>query len=869
LAGPSWQQLGHFFPGWAPAAVEVESPAQAHPVLARFLRSWGERQPWCLILDDCHWSDPATLDLVPLLCSHLEGARGVLVFACRPYPPEMSETAAAVFDRLAAVDQVRIVDLAPLGPDEVADLAGHLLEARPQACLVDAIYAATAGVPFFVVELARHLRLEENLETSGEEVSASASTDLSAIVTTGTQSLVLNRIRSLGGPSADLAGYFAVCGTVDVRSPAFHALPTILGLDPMAAAGAVDELVRSDLLRLEGQHTLGFSHPILRSAVYEAMGFGRRRELHAAVADQLMSARRSGRSVALTEVAHHVAASAQIGDGEAIAIVVAAGDEVLKRAPAVAAVWYERALALVGPADAELHGELAARLARGRFLSDQLDGTITAVREALEHLGPGQRRAAVTCVAASALTAKGQLHEALALIDEAMQAAPNALIGRLRAHRCSILLYMGRLAEAAAEGKAALALTDTDLSAKVLALRELAQTACWSGRLAEHRRLHRQACQVGEALPAAGRVPLLALAGTGRAMVGDLDEGSSILAEAQRLCRESEARAYQPMIDQGMATVHWLRGDWDAAVAAAEAAMEGAVHGGRVVEAAWLSPILITIDIDRGHLRTAGARLAAVARAQDETGYSLSRPLFVWNGARLERLAGDPAAAVETLGHLVDDLLEREVLGIVGFPLQELVHSCVDVGARKKGQTALRRLDEVAEATASPYAAACADLARLQIAGDLDAGRASLERFGDLGSAVDVARAQMEIGRVAGEPELLVQAYRFYEGVQADLWRRRVVSTLKALGQPVPRARRRKAPGFSLLEQDVVRLAGEGLTNRRIALALAMSTKTVESYISRILRKTGYTSRTQLAAALASGELAFSSDPGSSQPASA
>jgi DNA-binding CsgD family transcriptional regulator/tetratricopeptide (TPR) repeat protein len=145
---------------------------------------------------------------------------------------------------------------------------------------------------------------------------------------------------------------------------------------------ALDELLALDLVRpTRVPRRFAFRHPLIRQAVYETTRGGWRLAAHARAAATLEQ-----RGASAAERAHHVEHSARPGDEDAIALLLAAGEEVTARAPATATHWFETALGLLPAADRERQSNLRVALASALRSLGELERCRTTLLEAIELL---------------------------------------------------------------------------------------------------------------------------------------------------------------------------------------------------------------------------------------------------------------------------------------------------------------------------------------------------------------------------------------------------------------------------------------------------------------------------------------------------
>src|SRR4051794_35246953 len=255
-----------------PLAAAVEASAR-EDVLAATLDEL-ERDACVLVVEDVHWADDATLDLLALLGRRLGRARGCLILTCRSDAlrerPEVQRVLTALPRECADRIEPR-----PLSPDAVAALAERA--GRDAADL----HALSGGNPFFVTEAlaAPDARVPATVRDaieqrlSGIDASARAVVELAAVVP---------------------------------GQPELWLIEATVGAD----AGAIDRCIAAGLLNLSGD-TLSFRHDLARRAVEDGIAPVRRREFDRAVLTALEA--RGGADPA--RLAHH---ARRAGDAEAI-----------------------------------------------------------------------------------------------------------------------------------------------------------------------------------------------------------------------------------------------------------------------------------------------------------------------------------------------------------------------------------------------------------------------------------------------------------------------------------------------------------------------------------------------------------------------
>ncbi|MBB5940060.1 helix-turn-helix transcriptional regulator [Streptomyces zagrosensis] len=306
-----------------------------------------------VLLDDLHWADAASLELLDHLVRHPVPAPFLLAVSrrARQSPPALVSALARGIDTGAVLR----ITLGPLGSSEcVGELTGELPPERAAA-----LYAACEGNPRYLLALLQAHRTGPGTAPPLDELAA-----LSAL-----ERGVVEAVAVLGDQvTTDLVG--AVTGATEADLVA-----------------ALRQLVRRDLLRpQESGRRLALRHRPLQTLIRAGVDPWRRRELHRRAA-----AERAEAGAPLAEQAHHVEQSLTRWDPEAANVLRRAADQAAVTAPAAAARWLAVVLGVLPDTSEHRDARNELMLARAQAL-----GMIGAVRESRDLLheligrcGPG------------------------------------------------------------------------------------------------------------------------------------------------------------------------------------------------------------------------------------------------------------------------------------------------------------------------------------------------------------------------------------------------------------------------------------------------------------------------------------------------
>src|ERR671914_1483628 len=346
-------ELATLFPSLSALAKgqEVAVPHEryrSHRAVRELLEVLSTAQPLALVLDDLHWSDPASVELVGALLNRPPVAPVLLAIAVRPR--QMPERLAASLEHANRAGTLTRLELNALTRDESNELLGDTANGGKATDL----YEESGGNPFYLEQLVRALErsaapLQSRPEISWADVEvpppvAAALAEELALLSDGAR-LVLEGAAVAGDPfEPELAA--AAAATSEA-----------------SALEALDELLKLDLIReTEVPRRFRFRHPLVRRAVYESAPGGWRLGAHERSAEAL-----TARGASAVERAHHVERSARQGDAAAVVTLREAGDAMAQRAPANAATWFGHALRLL-PDAAPPEARVELLLSRARAL---------------------------------------------------------------------------------------------------------------------------------------------------------------------------------------------------------------------------------------------------------------------------------------------------------------------------------------------------------------------------------------------------------------------------------------------------------------------------------------------------------------------
>ncbi len=543
-----------------PGGIGDVVPARLYEGVLDVLAGLASERPLLVVIEDAHWADHSTLELLTYLSRALDGVPMLLVVTFRhdEVAPALRGFIADAARRTGALR----LELCRFGRDETAQLIAAIRGAPAPVALLDAVHDRAEGNAFFT-----------------EEVLAATEAGESGVPANVRDALTLH-LQNLDGAAKAVVDAAAAGG----RRVHHRLLSAVAGADDVdeALAAAIEAQVL--VAETDGER-FAFRHALLQELAYEQVLPARRVRLHAAYADALATAPEltggAGASAAAEISIHRLRAG---DDAGALEAAVRAGDEAAALAPAEARANYERALALWEKvADPESlarcdHAEVLARAARAVEAAGDPGAMLELVERALGEVDDPLRRAVLLAEKAVALDRLDRLGECDEAFGQAIEVAPPEPTRErawILARRAMWMVAVGRIAEGRMVCEEAL-MTARAVGARaeeLHALVPLGNTLVYAGEVENGIQTLREAYRLGRelALPltAAGALAdlvfVLTYAGRAEEAASVATEGATWLKEVG--CERSQETGFV-LINAAEARLH--QGNWDAALELAE-----------------------------------------------------------------------------------------------------------------------------------------------------------------------------------------------------------------------------------------------------------------------------------------------------------
>ncbi|WP_182481251.1 helix-turn-helix transcriptional regulator [Nocardioides immobilis] len=863
-------RLGRLLPDWAgtpetaPGLDASESPLVLAEAVARLLRWLGREDGCLLLLEDLHWADVETLDIVDYLADAVVDLPVLLIVTLRPEQ--------RVRDRLARWRRdpdSTVLALEPLSEDGVRRAVAACLDTdAPPPDVVACVAVNSDGNPFLVEELlaglitSRRLALDEGTWAVTGDLRPSVPFDFAASLQP--------RLDALDPTARTVLGAAALLG----RRFEWELLAAVAEVDEDTVFTTMRKAMREQVVDADGDG-FQFRHALTREAVVEDLLPPERRRL-AERAWPAVERAHPGLPGRWCQLAADLAEAAGAPTVAAERLLRSAREALARGALAGAEGIARRAHTLVtqGDADAELVDAIDRTLLEVLALSGKVDAALAIGEPLVDRLASGgdeqaAQRVAVRTVLARALVTAGDHARAAGFVRTAAQTVDEAGLGPaagapVEAVGALVALELGHRqdavsrASAAADAAAAAQQPAVECEARLVRGRAL--------RNADDEAALEEFDHAARVAAAAGLMAWELRARQERALLQAYGFGDQTgLLETRELAVQSGALVTVAVMDLALSEI--ALASWDAGRAVD--------HGRRCVAAS-----------ERFGLAT-----GPVAALWEAGGHALAEDLDAMEAALARALAPDPA--------------DPRILGDVWGKVRAVRSMVLDDGAQLR-----RDLDEmmtwvrIAPITTSVFesrflwaaihaaedddggqAARAELLEATHLAGwsvyvravlDVDAivagRRGDRDRAAELAErslAMSVARPDIASGYYAriilaeaavrdgwGDAVPWLRAAEAYFATRGyDRVARRCRVLLGQAGAPAPRPGRGATPvperlralGVTSREAEVLALVAEGLSNREVADRLFLSPRTVEHHISRLLGRTGVESRADLA----------------------
>jgi DNA-binding CsgD family transcriptional regulator len=786
-----------------------------------------EQQPLLCVIDDAHWLDRASAQVLAFVARRLLADPVALVFAAREPGGEFRGLPELLVGGLREGDAQELLSSVIRGP----------LDEQVR----DRIVAETRGNPLALLELPR------------------------------------------GVTPADLAGGFGLPGVpglsgrieesfrrrLEVLPAATQRLMLVAAAEPAGdprlvwraaerlgiGAGAVAPAADAGLLVI-GERVM-FRHPLVRSAVYRAAPPADRRAAHQALAGatdpQADPDRRAW---------HRAQATLGPDEDVAAALECSASRAQARGGAAAAAAFLERSAALT--LDPARRAERALAAAQAKYRAGAFDGALGLLGTA--EAGPPDefRRARAD-----------RLRGLIAFSSSRGTDAPPLLLKAARQFepldpRLARETYLDALAAATFAGRLALGGSAREVAEAARAAPSPPRPARPPDLL-----LDGLALLVTEGYPAGApvlRQAVSAFRGTDVSREEELrwlwlachaaglvwDHASwDVLSDRQvTLASDADALIALPIAFNTRAGLHLFAGEFTEAasmVAQAESVTESTGSS--------LAPYgALALAVFRGREAQAAQLIQTATDKAGRRGEGLGLTSVQWATAVLYNSLGRYEEALAAAQRASED---SPAVRFANWALVELVEAAARSAVPERAAGALQRLSGIARACATDWVLGAEARSRALVSDGEDAERLyreAIDRFGRTRLRVDLARAHLLYGewlrrqrRRRDARDQLGRAYQLFDSIGAAAFAERARIELRATGGPAQQHTRETPDTLTAQEALIARLAGDGASNPQIAAQLFISPATVAYHLRKVFTKVGVSSRSQLAPALPAG----------------
>jgi DNA-binding CsgD family transcriptional regulator len=818
--------------------------ALAEQLLALIAEQCAE-QPTVVVIDDLQWADQASVALWGRLVRSVQQVPLLLIGTMRPVPQRDDLVAL----RRAVADETHI-QLGGLGVAEVAELVATLAGGKPDAKLLSLAEGA-AGNPLYLTELVAALERSLSLTVTDYKTA-----ELTSGPVPGSLSAAINsRLDFVSGPVREVLQAAALLG-VDFAVPD---LATVLGRNVADLVPALDGAHAAGVLRESG-NSLGFRHPMIRAALYDAIPAPVRAAWH----------RDAGRALARAGApADRVARQllqAVDGSGDPVEPMAEwmldwlarTAELLVGQAPRVAAELLSQAVS-GSPANSARHASLVGRLADALYRVGDIAEARQVANSALAQAVEPDLLVDLHWTLAQCSMRAGRSAESLTMLDRAL-ATPGISVG----HRARLLVLAARTHSYVGEVERAGRLADTALAAATeasdtwamgWALHVLTIVSAVQGQMADALTLFDRALSVTQADPALTDLRLL-LQINKAVMLGYLDRYEEAFTAARQALQLADQVGTAIRLGQARSALGQLlydTGRWDDALAEVEVARADLEEPAAVCNDLGIAAV---ICLHRGDLDAARGYLSAAVPPAQRTGARVIGPLALARSLELEQRDELPPALDALTAGITGNAAELEEIEDL---LADAVRLAVLTGNLTTAEDLTGKAIAFAAESEIPHRQATALYCGGLLDHDADRLLAAAECYEHAGrvlsgaQAQEAAAAEFVSGGDRGRARAaFTRAVEIYTSLGALVDVARLQATFRGHGiRRGPRTKHRQArSGWDSLtptEIKITALVAEGLSNPEIAAKLFLSRRTVATHVSHVLKKLDVNSRTDIA----------------------
>jgi class 3 adenylate cyclase/tetratricopeptide (TPR) repeat protein len=435
--------------------------------LVAYFRLHARLRPLLLLIEDAHWIDPTTRELLTELVEEIRNDRVMVVLTSRP-GTNLGWLGEAHFSQIV---------LNRLSRPYATSLITAVAQRELPKDIVQDIIRNSEGVPLYLEELVTAVVRSGVVDLSTAAVVPGGSEIRTAVPST-LQGSLLERLDRM--PAVKEIAH--VCAVIGRSFPA-RMLATVLPISEMHLEAGLEQLVQAGLLsrrRESNERSFAFKHTLMQQAVYDSLLISRRREIHARIARAMVMLEEEGFPAEPSVLAYHYAQAQLVED--AVKYLKIAGQQAMRQSAVIeAAALIGRALDLLGttPRNAtrdrieiDLQITMGQALIAGKGVAfPDVGQAFDRARVLCDELGDTAALFPIMLAKCRSHQLRGELRAAAEIAQDFAKRAEDSqeVTVRAMAHRCLGLVcyHDGRLERASQSFETALRLYDPDHRASV------------------------------------------------------------------------------------------------------------------------------------------------------------------------------------------------------------------------------------------------------------------------------------------------------------------------------------------------------------------------------------------------------------------